>query len=283
MDGTMKSEKARWNYVGERFLSDGEFISKPMTAAPVSQPGAEGMQQIQRDGQGRFCVAEYTTRSGESGFMLETLAQAKDLAGRRGTGQPSPVEAFWAPQGGSVGIPARPGPNDPRLVFTPDFSGCTLTVEKIPGQDCYRVRHVEGNKTREQFTEVDRQGKQPGEVLIAAFAYYEYGNVSRPGVMSTQSFAYMQHDGQHWNIRWQGREGTVGANGAKIMTVGSSGIRDSGTTKVTEDPQARTGPDPMTVMMQKQGSEELRQQYSGRLPPAIRQRSSDESTRDRGR
>ncbi|VVO50395.1 hypothetical protein PS896_00255 [Pseudomonas fluorescens] len=121
------------------------------------------------------------------------------------------VAGYWAPQGGYVDIPVNPSGVQPDHVFTPAFSGCSLTVEQL-NKNVLRVRHVEGGKEDAQFNNLPRSERGLG--LGAAMEYPDYGfAVNDSGQMQEfkNAFAFMKFDRklQAWNIHYQTVEGTA--------------------------------------------------------------------------
>ncbi|UCF06578.1 MAG: hypothetical protein JSV33_06000 [bacterium] len=51
------------------------------------------------------------------------------------------LEAYWLPQGGHIEVPIN-NPAAP-FIFTPEFSGCKLYVDKVWAQPYYRIFHIQ--------------------------------------------------------------------------------------------------------------------------------------------
>ncbi len=79
--------------------------------------------------------------------------------------------AYWAPQGGYVDIPLRPNNDDPKFVFTPDFSGCALAVDLLDG-NTLRVRHVQRGKENAEYNSTSIEH---GKGMVGAMEYPDYG------------------------------------------------------------------------------------------------------------
>jgi RHS repeat-associated protein len=119
------------------------------------------------------------------------------------------VSGFWAPQGGYVDIPLKPTGTDPDHVFTPGFSGCSLTVDQL-NDNVLRVRHVEGSKENTQYNELPAQ--EHGMGLGAAMEFQDYGYAQDGQGQQEQvttGFAFMKYDRkqQVWNIHYQTIQG----------------------------------------------------------------------------
>ncbi|MCW0309566.1 RHS repeat domain-containing protein [Pantoea ananatis] len=111
--------------------------------------------------------------------------------------------AYWASQGGYVDIPTHPQQGDPRLVFTPGFSGCTFVADKI-NENTIRVRHVQGGKEDIEYN--DLAPGQHGQGMIDAMEYQHYGyhqNENRQLIENITGSAFMVYEGNHWIIKYQ--------------------------------------------------------------------------------
>ncbi|WP_256657022.1 RHS repeat-associated core domain-containing protein, partial [Pseudomonas sp. BGI-2] len=133
------------------------------------------------------------------------------------------VSGFWAPQGGYVDIPLRPTGSDPDHVFTPGFSGCSLTVDQL-NDNVLRVRHVEGSKENVQYN--DLSAREHGMGLGAAMEFQDYAYASdgqgKQELVRT-GFAFMKYDRkqQAWNIHYQTIQG---ASGIERYAPGKTGL-----------------------------------------------------------
>ncbi|MHC8375618.1 RHS repeat-associated core domain-containing protein [Pseudomonas sp. MDT1-16] len=119
------------------------------------------------------------------------------------------VAGFWAPQGGHVDIPLKPTGTAPDYVFTPNFSGCSLTVDQL-NDNVLRVRHVEGLKENAQYNALP--ATEHGKGLAGAMEYRDYGfdldGQGQPEEVIS-GFAFMKYDRkqQVWNIHYQTIQG----------------------------------------------------------------------------
>lgn len=148
--------------------------------------------------------------SGASSGAFNAL-RIVDIAAGEMPDKANAVAGYWAPQGGYVDIPVNPSGVQPDHVFTPAFSGCSLTVEQL-NKNVLRVRHVEGGKEDAQFNNLPRSERGLG--LGAAMEYPDYGfAVNDSGQMQEfkNAFAFMKFDRklQAWNIHYQTVEGTA--------------------------------------------------------------------------
>ncbi|WP_225739945.1 MULTISPECIES: RHS repeat domain-containing protein [Pseudomonas] len=147
------------------------------------------------------------------------------------------VSGFWAPQGGYVDIPLHPSGAQPDHVFTPGFSGCSLTVDQL-NDNVLRVRHVEGGKENGQYNDLS-EGHGMGQA--AAMEYQDYGyapdDQGRQENLTT-GFAFMKYDRkqQHWNIHYQTIQG---ASGIERYSPGSTGFFKKTNATVSVYPQTR--------------------------------------------
>ncbi|WP_426237011.1 RHS repeat domain-containing protein [Pseudomonas sp. TWP3-2] len=135
----------------------------------------------------------------------------------------SAVSGFWAPQGGFVDIPLHPAGTQPDHVFTPGFSGCSLTVDQL-NDNVLRVRHVEGGKEDAQYNKLPAQEHGMGQAAAMEFADYGYAKDQQGRSETvTTGFAFMKYDRkqQAWNIHHQTIQG---ASGIERYTPGGGGI-----------------------------------------------------------
>ncbi|BBE10380.1 insecticidal toxin complex protein C [Mycoavidus cysteinexigens] len=154
-----------------------------------------------------FSLSKYTVESGHSVVSLDMgnlVAESMEMASG-GDGREF-INAFWAPQGGYVDVPIHPSKEEAKIVFTPDFSGCSLMVNQIQkeGREFYRFRHVEGSKERQQFFELNSK-EEWGLGLAANMNYEDYG-ISQ-NQENTRGFAYAIYSEitGNWVINWQGQ------------------------------------------------------------------------------
>jgi RHS repeat-associated protein len=133
------------------------------------------------------------------------------------------VAGYWAPQGGHVDIPLHPTGTQPDHVFTPSFSGCSLTVDQL-SDNVLRVRHVEGGKENAQYNDLPAREHGMGQAAAMEFADYGYAEDEKGRLETlTTGFAFMKYDRkqQAWNIHYQTIQG---ASGIERYTPGSSGL-----------------------------------------------------------
>ncbi len=121
------------------------------------------------------------------------------------------ILAFWAPQGGYVDIPVNPGRRDPDYVFTPGFSGCSLTVDQL-NDNVLRVRHVQGGKENVEYN--DLPVVEHGVGLGAAMEYKDYGYVlnskgQQEEVVTAFAFLKFNREDGTWRIFQQSTQGAV--------------------------------------------------------------------------
>lgn len=150
------------------------------------------------------------TYSGASNGVFNAL-RIIDIAAGQMPDKTNAVSGYWAPQGGYVDIPVNPSGTQPDHVFTPAFSGCSLTVEQL-NENVLRVRHVEGGKEDAQFNNLPRS--EHGLGLGAAMEYPDYGYAANDSGQMQEfknAFAFMKFDQkqQAWNIHYQTVEGTA--------------------------------------------------------------------------
>ncbi|MGF6396612.1 RHS repeat-associated protein [Pseudomonas frederiksbergensis] len=135
-----------------------------------------------------------------------------DIAANEIPDQASAVSGYWAPQGGYVDVPLNPTGTDPEFVFTPGFSGCSLTVDQL-NDNVLRVRHVEGGKEEAQYNKLP--AVEHGLGLSASMEFIDYG-FDADGNKKVESqltgFAFMKYDrkSQVWNIHYQSVQGASG-------------------------------------------------------------------------
>ncbi|MGP6458709.1 RHS repeat domain-containing protein [Pseudomonas parakoreensis] len=150
------------------------------------------------------------TYSGASNGAFNAL-RIVDIAAGQMPDKANAVSGYWAPQGGYVDIPVNPSGVQPDHVFTPAFSGCSLTVEQL-NRNVLRVRHVEGGKEDTQFNNLPRS--EHGLGLGATMEYPDYGYAANDSGQLQEfknAFAFMKFDRkqQTWNIHYQTIEGTA--------------------------------------------------------------------------
>ncbi|WP_223486313.1 RHS repeat-associated core domain-containing protein [Pseudomonas sp. A-RE-19] len=135
-----------------------------------------------------------------------------DIAANEIPDQANAVSGYWAPQGGYVDVPLKPTGTDPEFVFTPGFSGCSLTVDQL-NDNVLRVRHVEGGKEEAQYNKLP--AAEHGLGLSASMEFMDYG-FDADGNKKVESqltgFAFMKYDrkSQVWNVHYQSVQGASG-------------------------------------------------------------------------
>ncbi|TFZ49376.1 hypothetical protein E5C26_20110 [Serratia proteamaculans] len=113
------------------------------------------------------------------------------------------VNAYWAPQGGYVDIPAHPQKGEPELVLTPAFSGCSFVADKF-NEKVIRVRHVQGGKEDAEYNNLDVS--EHGLGMIGAMEYHDYGfhkNEEQTVVENITGSAFMKYENGKWKIKFQ--------------------------------------------------------------------------------
>lgn len=130
------------------------------------------------------------------------------------------TQAYWAPQGGYVDIPAHPQKGDPTLVLTPGFSGCTFVADKL-NEDTIRVRHVQGKKEDPEYNNLDDE--EHGQGMIDAMEYKDYGyhhddqRELKENIMGT---AFLKYEDNQWKIKYQSLVNAPGIASLKEESVG---------------------------------------------------------------
>jgi hypothetical protein len=122
------------------------------------------------------------------------------------------LHAYWVPQGGVTEIARNPGPSDPKLLFTPSFSGCTSVVEAIPGQpDRLRVRHISGGRHEEEYASKVRDGQVRQVDVVSASSWREYAHPDAQDRLTMKSAMFMVHEPERgWVQYWQARTISIG-------------------------------------------------------------------------
>ena len=134
-----------------------------------------------------------------------------DIAAGEIPEQSSAVSGYWAAQGGYVDIPVHPQGTDPEFVFTPGFSGCSLTVDQL-NDNVLRVRHVEGSKEDAQYNTLP--SAEHGLGLSASMEFPDYGfdvDENNSVITETTGFAFMRYDRKTkaWDIHYQTLQGAA--------------------------------------------------------------------------
>ena len=177
-----------------------------------------------------------------------------DIAANEIPDQANAVSGYWAPQGGYVDVPLNPTGTDPEFVFTPGFSGCSLTVDQL-NDNVLRVRHVEGGKEEAQYNKLS--AVEHGLGLSASMEFIDYGfDVDGNKKVESQltGFAFMKYDrkSRAWNIHYQSvqgasgiakystaKRGLLGGTKSSVNVFESSKVRKTMTRKVV--PATRPG------------------------------------------
>lgn len=175
-------------------LTEDNFKQYIFTSGLLTRPEYKGSNLLK---EGKSQVFNFAIGKVDTGYDEE----GKDKFYTLKIGEKETNKAYWLPQGGYVDIDREPFiDDDPHYVFTPDFSGCSLTVNVID-VDKLRVRHVEGNKEDAQFNQlpVKERGSETTHVMeYKDYGYYknDRGNL----VENVTGFAYMKYD--IINLRW---------------------------------------------------------------------------------
>lgn len=148
-----------------------------------------------------------------------------DIPGGEIPDQSSAVSGYWVAQGGYIDIPMHPKGTEPEYVFTPGFSGCSLTVDQL-NDNTLRVRHVEGNKEADQYNRLSSADHGMG--MSVAMEYMDYGFDNEGGKVVTQltAFAFMKYEPKtkSWDIHYQSSQGaaTIGVYSRERKLFGGS-------------------------------------------------------------
>ena len=128
--------------------------------------------------------------------------------------QEMPIFGYWLPQGGSCLIPANPG-GLRTVVFTPDFSGCSIMVDQIDANN-YRVYHVQGGANYFQAEYLNNPLRNNILGLAASMTSDDYGNADQP-----RGFAFLKHEQGRWWIYMQRQTGVgLGWNQGQLAPIG---------------------------------------------------------------
>lgn len=148
-----------------------------------------------------------------------------DIPGGEIPDQSSSVSGYWVAQGGYIDIPMHPKGTEPEYVFTPGFSGCSLTVDQL-NDNTLRVRHVEGKKEADQYNRLSSADHGMG--MSAAMEYMDYGFDNEGGKVVTEltAFAFMKYEPKTkaWDIHYQSSQGaaTIGVYSRERKLFGGS-------------------------------------------------------------
>lgn len=197
------------NALGIGEFSRVEVSTKFLDPVPGRYSGTTVSGVNKKSGGSEFIFTmDKLTYSGESKGAFNAL-RIVDIPKGEIPDKDNAVSGFWAPQGGYVDIPLKPTGTDPDHVFTPGFSGCSLTVDQL-NDNVLRVRHVEGSKENAQYNELS--SGEHGMGLSAAMEFQDYGYASNEQGQQEQvttGFAFMKYDRkqQVWNIHYQTIQG----------------------------------------------------------------------------
>ncbi|HWH89819.1 MAG TPA: RHS repeat-associated core domain-containing protein [Pseudomonas sp.] len=193
----------------------------------------------QKTGYSREITSQLANRQGGGSFIFSMLRvsysgsvrgefnaiKVVDIPGGEIPDQSSSVSGYWAAQGGYVDIPMHPKGTEPEYVFTPGFSGCSLTVDQL-NDNVLRVRHVEGNKEADQYNRLP--SAEHGMGMSVAMEFVDYGFDDEGGKVVNQltGFAFMkyEHKTKTWDIHYQSNQGaaTIGVYSKERKLFGGS-------------------------------------------------------------
>ena len=145
-----------------------------------------------------------------------------DIPGGEIPDQSSAVSGYWVAQGGYTDIPMHPKGTEPEYVFTPGFSGCSLTVDQM-NDNTLRVRHVEGKKEADQYNSLSSADHGMGMSVAMEFMDYGFDNEGGKVVTELTGFAFMKYEQKTktWDIHYQSIQGaaTIGvySRGRKLF------------------------------------------------------------------
>ena len=124
-------------------------------------------------------------QAGPATFYLKEFASKKDLSFVTLTvsGSGTALTGYWVPQGGHCVIPENPGTNG--IVFTPDFSGCSIKVDKLRSGE-FKVYHVQGGSN---YAQTEYLSKDHGQGQVASMDFDDYGARLEP-----RCFAFLHYD-----------------------------------------------------------------------------------------
>lgn len=214
-----------------------EVSTQLLDPAPGRYSNETVAQLSRRNGGAEFIFSvDRMTYSGAGSGEFNAL-RIVDIPNGEIPDQNNAVSGYWAPQGGYVDIPLHPTGTQPDYVFTPGFSGCSLTVDQL-NDNVLRVRHVEGGKENAQYNDLS-EGHGMGQA--AAMEYQDYGyapdDQGRQENLTT-GFAFMKYDRkqQQWNIHYQTIQGS---SGIERYSPGSTGFFKKTNASVSVYPQTR--------------------------------------------
>lgn len=147
----------------------------------------------------------------EDTFLSSTFSALKPFSNQKRVGQyikkttnKFSINAYWLPQGGHTNIPIIPTENQPHHVFTPDFSGCLLIIDKLKNGNEFKVYHVSGEKNiKSQYTDK----RNPEDIKVTEISPRDY--MDSDDLML--AFIFMKYEarsnGKKWHIHIQKQEG----------------------------------------------------------------------------
>lgn len=114
---------------------------------------------------------------------------------------------IWVPQGGYADIPLHPKNGDPELVFTPGFSGCSLTVDLFNrAENRLRVRHVQGGKENAEYNgnHIDHGEGMIDAMEYPAYGYHKLNNGKWCNNITGAAFMRYNRMNRSWELHYQG-------------------------------------------------------------------------------
>lgn len=132
-------------------------------------------------------------------FKFTTVSGSKTMYAL--TVDPSGDPAYWLPQGGVIDIPRHPNHQQPKYVFSADFSGCSWTV--TPMGNNLRIRHVTGGQEYQQFNRLTQAEKGGDTTYAMQYIDYGYDTNVVPVLENRRGFAYMHYTGSSWQFHFQ--------------------------------------------------------------------------------
>lgn len=131
-------------------------------------------------------------------------------------------QAYWLPQGGHIDIPAHPGKDEPKIILTPGFSGCSLAADLLKNGHTIRFRHVQGGHEDREYNKVHDHGFG----LIGAMEYKNYGfhvdKKKHKFIEHVTASAFIQYTGSEWVIKYQMIENIPMIRSAKFINKGAT-------------------------------------------------------------
>ncbi|SKB35748.1 RHS repeat-associated core domain-containing protein [Luteibacter sp. 22Crub2.1] len=171
-------------------------------------------------------ITDPSTRAGLAETSVLTIARSSEVFGSNPQLQSGDhlrldprhsFQAYFVAQGGSTVIPAHPDGTQPRVLLTPDFSGCSLVAWQTD-ESTYRIFHVSGGHEYEEFNrhvQPDATEPLPGFGVAGMMSYAHYAFEARPdyrgggrlarnnlGTEYISGFAFMEYT-DRWRIHYQ--------------------------------------------------------------------------------